>query len=239
VSAKREPAAAPASDILRLERVTMAFGGLKAVNAVDLSVPTGEIFGLIGPNGAGKTTVVEAITGFVSPVAGTIRLDGTSIDALSPTRRARAGLGRSFQSLELFEDITVRENLLVAADDRALRAYGSDLVRPGRLELSSVAVAAVREFGLEADLELLPDELAYGRRRLVAIARAIAASPRVLLLDEPAAGLSESESGELGTLIRRLAHEVGLVRDFVEAAGTDDRMRDGYPSVQAAVDAAK
>ena len=133
-----------------------------------------------------------------------------------PTRRARAGLGRSFQSLELFEDVTVRENLLVACDDHDPARYGLDLVHPGRPVLSPVAAAAVREFGLERDLDALPDSLPHGRRRLVAIARAVAASPSVLLLDEPAAGLAAIETEELGRLVRWLAHDVGLAVLMIE-----------------------
>jgi ABC-type branched-subunit amino acid transport system ATPase component len=123
-----------------------------------------------------------------------------AIDRWSPTRRARSGLGRSFQSLELIEDLTVRENLLVACDAHDLGRYATDLVHPGRPALTPVAATAVREFGLEPDLDTLPDALPHGRRRLVAIARAVAASPKVLLLDEPAAGLSGPEGDELGHL---------------------------------------
>jgi ABC-type branched-subunit amino acid transport system ATPase component len=110
----------------------------------------------------------------------------------------------------------VKENLLVACDQQDARRYGTDLVLPGKAELSSVAVAAIREFGLETDLDAFPDSLPYGRRRIVAIARAVAASPAVLLLDEPAAGLTSVESEELGRLVRWLAHDVGLAVLLIE-----------------------
>ena len=202
---------------LDVHDLTVRFGGVVALDGVSLDVRPGEVLGLIGPNGAGKTTFIDAVAGFVAIDPGaTVVLDGQAVDGWSPTRRARRGLGRSFQSLELFEDVTVRDNLLVACDDHDVARYGIDLVHPGRLTLSPVAVAAVREFDLEPDLDALPGELSHGRRRLVAIARAIAASPSVLLLDEPAAGLSGAESEELGRLVRWLAHDVGLAVLLIE-----------------------
>ena len=203
--------------VLAVRDLTVRFGGVVALDDVDLDVRPGEVLGLIGPNGAGKTTFIDAVTGFVATdPASAITLDGESIDGWSPTRRARAGLGRSFQSLELFEDITVAENLLVACDEQDIARFGIDLVHPGRPTLSPVALAAVREFGLDADLDAMPDTLPHGRRRLVAIARAVAAAPSVLLLDEPAAGLAAVETEELGRLVRWLAHDVGLAVLLIE-----------------------
>jgi ABC-type branched-subunit amino acid transport system ATPase component len=203
--------------LLDIRKATKRFEGLLAVSNVDLQIEEGQIIGLIGPNGAGKTTFIDAVAGFVTADPGaTVVLDDTPIDGWSPTRRARAGLGRSFQSLELFEDVTVRENLLVACDEHDVVRYGADLVRPGRPMLTPVAAAAVREFGLEGDLDVTPDRLPHGRRRLVAIARAVAAAPSVLLLDEPAAGLTAIETEELGRLVRKLAHETGLAVLMIE-----------------------
>jgi sulfate-transporting ATPase len=119
-------------------------------------------------------------------------------------------LSRSFQSLELFDDLTVRENLLAAADPRDRLAYATDLVRPGRPPLPAPVVAAVEELSLGPLLDRRAEDLSYGQRRLVAIARAVASSPSVLMLDEPAAGLDETESAELGRLVRRLADEWGM-----------------------------
>ncbi|MEV4509309.1 branched-chain amino acid ABC transporter permease/ATP-binding protein [Dactylosporangium sp. NPDC049525] len=192
---------------LHVSGLRVQFGGVVAVDDVSLDLVPGEVHGLIGPNGAGKTTVIDALTGFVRPARGTIRLDDTSIGPWSARRRARAGVARSFQSLELFADLSVRENLAVACDDGSARRYATDLVAPGRIQLTPSALAAVREFRLEDDLDRRPGELAFGKRRLVAIARAVAADPRVLLLDEPAAGLSDEEARELGTLIRTLARD--------------------------------
>ena len=201
---------------LDVEDVSVRFGGVAALKGVSLSLRPGEVTGLIGPNGAGKTTMIDAITGFVTAASGTITLNGQVISRWSPRRRAAAGLGRSFQSLELFESMTVRDNLRTAADRRDARAYLTDLVRPGHAPLPAGAIAAVREFGLEADLDRRPEELPYGTRRLVAIARAVATSPSVLLLDEPAAGLDETETAELGRLVRRLAKEWGIAVLLVE-----------------------
>ncbi len=201
---------------LTVEHLTVRFGGVVAVDDVSLAVRPGEVVGLIGPNGAGKTTIIDAVTGFVSPSRGVVAVNGEDVSRWSPRRRALAGVGRSFQSLELFESMTVLENLRAASDDRRVSAYITDLVRPGDRPLNGTAIAAVQEFGLEAELERRPDELPLGKRRLVAIARAVAAKPSVLLLDEPAAGLDELETAELGQLIRRLATEWGLAVLVIE-----------------------
>ena len=192
---------------LIVSALTVRFGGITAVDGVDLDVQPGQVVGLIGPNGAGKTTVIDAITGFVRPSAGRIELDGHEITRWSTARRSREGLRRSFQSLELFEDITVGENIHAGADKSTALSWLTDLFHPGRLPLSPSASTAVRDFELQDDLDSLPGALSYGRRRLVGIARAVASGPAVVLLDEPAAGLDEAESRELATSIRRLADE--------------------------------
>ncbi len=201
---------------LELRDVTVNFGGVVALKDSSLEVRPGEVLGLIGPNGAGKTTLIDAATGFVRPRSGHVMIDGREITKLNARQRARLGMTRSFQSLELFEDMTVRDNLRTACDRRDPMAYLSDLVRPGDPPLSPAAVAAVREFGLEADLERKPGELPYGRRRLVGIARAVATEPSILMLDEPAAGLDDNETNELGDLIRRLADDWGIAILLVE-----------------------
>ena len=190
--------------------VSVRFGGQRALEEVDLEIRPGEIVGLIGPNGAGKSTLVEVISGFQPATAGTVRLDGRSIDRLSPARRARAGVGRTFQSLELFEDMTVEENVRAAADVCPLPRYLADLVWPRRRPLGPAGEAALAHFGLEPLLDRKPAELDHARRRLVAIARALAARPAVLMLDEPAAGLDETEAAELARLIRRVVAQWGI-----------------------------
>ncbi len=190
--------------------LTQRFGGFTALRDVDLEVGPGEVVGLLGPNGAGKTTLIDCVSGNNRLTAGSVTWSGQDITRWAPYRRARAGLSRSFQSLELFDDLTVRENLLAAADPRDRLAYLTDLVRPGHPPLPAPVVAAVEELSLAPLLDRRAEDLSYGQRRLVAIARAVACSPSVLMLDEPAAGLDETESAELGRLVRRLADEWGM-----------------------------
>jgi sulfate-transporting ATPase len=234
---------------LAIEHLSVRFGAVLAVDEVSLSVRPGEVVGLIGPNGAGKTTLIDAVTGFVPASGGSISLGGERIDRLNATKRARIGVRRSFQSLELFEDVSVEENIRAGSDLRASRlSWLTDLFWPGRHDLPPTAVAAVHEFELEPVLDTTPEELPYGRRRLVGIARTVASGPSVVMLDEPAAGLDDRERGDLGRLIRRLAdernmavllveHDVGLVMstcdrvvviDFgrVIASGAPSQIRD-------------
>jgi sulfate-transporting ATPase len=190
--------------------ITVRFGGTTAVDGVSVTVKPGTIVGLIGPNGAGKTSFIDAVTGFTRPQGGELRLDGRSINRWSPVRRARAGLGRSFQSLELFEDSTVFDNLRAASDPRDAGSYLRDLVYPFAPALPGEVLSAIKEFRLEEELDRLVEDLSYGKRRLLAIARAVATRPGILLLDEPAAGLGELESAELAHLVKRLASEWGM-----------------------------
>jgi ABC-type branched-subunit amino acid transport system ATPase component/ABC-type branched-subunit amino acid transport system permease subunit len=200
---------APAT--LAVEDLRVRFGVVTAVAGVSFEVAPGEVVGLIGPNGAGKTTIIDAVTGFVRPASGAVRLDSREIQRLGAARRASLGVRRSFQSLELFEDLSVEDNIRAGAEQAATKAsWLGDLVWPGRHPLGPTAVAAIRGFDLVDDLATMPEELSYGRRRLVGIARALASGPSVLLLDEPAAGLDENESRELAVLIRRLADERGM-----------------------------
>ncbi|AZG45464.1 branched-chain amino acid ABC transporter permease/ATP-binding protein [Gordonia insulae] len=186
------------------------FGSVRAVDDVSFTVEAGKVVGLIGPNGAGKTSVVDAITGYSPTATGQVTLGDQALHDLPAHKRARAGVSRSFQNLELFEDLSVLENIRAASDDRRLAAYATDLVHPGNRPLSSTAIAAIKEFDLLDDLHRPVRDLPYGRRRLVAIARAVATRPSILLLDEPAAGLDEQESAELAVLTRKLADEWNL-----------------------------
>jgi sulfate-transporting ATPase len=204
------PAALSVSDL------SVRFGAVQAVDGVSLEVRPGQVVGLIGPNGAGKTTLIDAVCGMVPSSSGRVRIGDHDVTDLPPYRRVRAGLGRSFQSLELFEDLTIRENLRAAYEPRDRLAYLENLLRAGRDPAPPAAAAAVEIFRLGADLDRLPNELPAGRRRLVAIARAVAAEPSVLLLDEPAAGLDEGESTELAQLIRRLADDWAIAVLLVE-----------------------
>jgi ABC-type branched-subunit amino acid transport system ATPase component/branched-subunit amino acid ABC-type transport system permease component len=204
----RTPRARPVT--LKVDNLTVRFGGNTALSNLTLEVRPGEVVGMIGPNGAGKTTAIEAITGFVTPADGTIYLDSTSIGAYNPERRARAGVGRSFQSLELFDDLTVLENIQAACDQRDLPAFITGLVRPGYGRLTPQARAAIVDFGLEGQLHVQARHLSYAQRRLLGVARAVAGGSSILLLDEPAAGLNRANCATLSDCIRRLATTSGI-----------------------------
>jgi sulfate-transporting ATPase len=195
---------------LTFDSVSVSFGGIKALSNVSLSVQPGEIVGLIGPNGAGKTTAIDVIAGFVDPDSGTIEFGDQRIESWSAYRRARAGIARTFQGLELFEDLTVLDNLRSAADGADKFGYLSGLVRADEPSLSEATLVSVREFGLEGHLDDVVRELPYGLRRLVGIARAVAADPAVLLLDEPTAGLDERESREVAEILRTIPMRRGI-----------------------------
>jgi sulfate-transporting ATPase len=237
---------------LVIEELSVRFGGVVALDGVSVTVRSGEVVGLIGPNGAGKTTLIDAVTGITRRYHGHVSLDGRALDRLGPSQRARAGFARSFQSLELFDDLTVEENIRVASERPGPWAYVGDLAHPIRRRLAPFVVAAITEFGLLDDLAKRPGELAFGRRRLLGIVRAVAAGPKIVLLDEPAAGLDERESTELVELLRGLAtrwnlgvllveHNMGVVMkacdritalDFgqVIATGTPEEVR-RHPAV--------
>ena len=183
--------------------VHVRFAGVHAVAGVDLTLAPGEVVGLIGPNGAGKTTLVNVLSGFQRPTEGAVRLDGADITRWPPHRRGRAGIGRTFQSVRVFPGLTVLENLEAAsyAAGRSRRAAARD------------AAELLDLVGLPAVTNTRAGALAYGQERRLGIARALAAGPRFLLLDEPAAGLNEQESDELLALLRALpaGREVGLL----------------------------
>ena len=202
------PRAAPLP--LHVRDLTVRYGGVVAVDGLSLDVEPGRVVGLIGPNGAGKTSAIDAVTGFTRAASGSVRLGERDVTRVPVHRRAGAGLSRSFQSLELFEDMTVLDNLYAACERPGRWTWLTDLIRPGSRPLPTQVLVAVREFGLQDSLDRPVGDLSYGERRLLAIARAVATSPSVLLLDEPAAGLSDDETRELAQLVRRLAEDWGM-----------------------------
>lgn len=195
---------------LGVDDVSLRFGGVVALEHVSFSVHPGEVVGLVGPNGAGKTTMLDVITGFASPTSGSVLLDGEAIGSWSPERRARIGIARSWQAVELFEEMTVGENLLVGSDRQEFRRYFLDLLHPGHPTRDVVMQSVIEELNLGAVLDERPSALSQGQARLVGIGRAICTQPTVLLLDEPAAGLDAQESRELGILIRQVARDRGI-----------------------------
>ena len=189
--------------VLEVTGLTVRHGGLVALHDVDLLVDEGTIAGLIGPNGAGKTTFIDTLSGFTRARVGRITFAGERVEELAPHDRARRGLVRTFQSLELFDDLTVRENLLVAEATPSLRSTVTDLFRR-KDQRSPRAEELLDDLGLTGWADRRPAELSNGQRHLVALARAVVARPRLLLLDEPAAGLDPAETAELGQILQRL-----------------------------------
>ncbi len=226
--------------VLSARGVSVSFGGVHAVVDVDLDVEPGQLVGLIGPNGAGKTTFVDAISGFV-PHRGTVTLDGVDITGSSPHSRARRGLSRTWQAIELFDDLTVRENLTVAAQHPSTLATLKELfARP--IPLSQGIDEALEAFALEELADATPTELTQGQRKLVGVARALAARPKCLCLDEPAAGLDAHESVAFGRHLREIVdrgtptllidHDMGLVlgiSDHVVVLEFGQVIADGTP----------
>lgn len=197
------PAVDDTAPLLRVTDLTVHHGGLVALDHVSMELEQGSIVGLIGPNGAGKTTLIDALSGFTTPTDGRIVFDGGRIDALAPHLRARAGLVRTFQSLELFEDLTVAENLLLVLDRPGAWSLLTDALRPRRREHTAVA-EVLDVLGLHDCAARRPGELSNGQRHLAALGRALIARPRLLLLDEPAAGLDPTETTALNTILRSL-----------------------------------
>ena len=214
--------------LLDVRELTVNYGGVAANLAIDLQVERGTVVGLIGPNGAGKTTLIDAVTGFTVPTAGRVVFDGVELTGLGPAARARAGLARTFQSVELFDDLTVRDNLAVAASQPRWYSLLVDLVVPGRRrhEGADRVERALAAMGLHDLADRRGSDLSHGQRTLVGMARALAAEPSLVLLDEPAAGLDTGESRQLGTRIRGLAadglsillidHDMELVMDVCD-----------------------
>jgi len=243
-------------NILETRGLTVTFGGLNANDKVDLIVPKGKFVGLIGPNGAGKTTFIDAITGYVPMSAGTATFAGEDIGELKPHERAQRGLVRTFQSLELFEDLSVRDNLLVAAYPTKWYSFILDMLHltPTDPKTEERVGWALDIMGLTDEADAMPTDLSHGRRKLVGVARALAAQPELILLDEPAAGLDTAESQNLGRHLREfldhdmsvflIDHDMGLVLsvcdyiyvlDFgkIIAEGTPAEVRED-PAVKAA-----
>jgi len=207
--------------LLAVDGLHVSFGGVAAVDDVSFSVEAGMLFGLIGPNGAGKTTCIEALTGYLPHARGRVSFEGRDLRGLAPHRRARLGLVRTFQAIELFDDLTVRDNLRAAANRRTWWQSLGDLVAPRWHDDESAIDDALELLGLTDIAACTPSELPQGQRKLAGVARALAGRPRMVLLDEPAAGLDTAESLALGARLRAVVnagvtvllvdHDMGLV----------------------------
>jgi branched-chain amino acid transport system ATP-binding protein len=206
--------------LLVTDGLSVSFGGVHAVRNLNLRVERGTLVGLIGPNGAGKTTAIDALTGFVKS-SGTATFDGVDISSWPVHKRARVGLVRTWQSTELFSDLTIAENLRVGTEPQTLGGTLADLVAPSRSGAPSELLRHLERFGLTHMADKLPSALSHGQRKLVGVARSLAANPKLVLVDEPAAGLDSTESGALGASLRAVVddgtamllidHDMGLV----------------------------
>lgn len=209
--------------LLEARGLSVNYGGLYANKDIDLDCHTGKLVGLIGPNGAGKTTFIDAITGFTPVSEGKVTFDGVDLAGITPDKRAQMGLTRTFQSLELFEDLSVRDNLMAAAEQPKWHSFITDIVLPGRneREFKEQVDWALEVMDLTDKADTLPSDLSHGQRKLISVARALAAKPKLVLLDEPAAGLDTAESQLLGQHLREfldydmslflIDHDMGLV----------------------------
>lgn len=193
--------------LLEMQNVVKRFGGLTAVSNMSFHVEKGEIFGVIGPNGAGKTTIFNLITGVYPVSEGNILFDGQSISGKKPYQIINGGIARTFQNIRLFTGMTVLENILVGQHDHLKSGFFASVIHTSvqkkeEKEVREEAMELLRFVGLEQDADRLATELPYGKQRKLEIARALAARPKLILLDEPAAGMNDSETAALTELIR-------------------------------------
>ena len=236
-----------ARKVLEVNDLTIKFGGVTALNGVTIHVDEAEIAALIGPNGAGKTTIFNVVTGYYAPSSGNFLLDGKSLVGQRPHAIAREGLSRTFQNIRLFGDMTALENVSTAADGLNKSGligslFGSPRSRRDELNSRKKAESLLQFIGLEHRAGQLARNLPYGDQRRLEIARALALNPKVLLLDEPAAGFNPQEKSELGQLIRKIRevghsvllieHDMSLVMDVSDRVMVLDfgnKIADGKP----------
>lgn len=207
--------------LLKLENVGIQFGGLKAVSGVNMELFKGEMVGLIGPNGAGKTTIFNQLTGVYIPTEGIITFDGNKINGLPPYKITRKGISRTFQNIRLFGDMTVLDNVKVAYHSQSKHSIISSILRlpshfKGEQEIEEKAISFLKIFNLDSYKNEMAKNLPYGQQRRLEIARALAASPKLLLLDEPAAGMNPQETKQLMDLISFIRNEFNLTILLIE-----------------------
>jgi ABC-type branched-subunit amino acid transport system ATPase component len=198
---------------LRVDGITVRFGGLTALDDVTIEAPQGSITGLIGPNGAGKTTLFNVCSGFQPPSSGRVYLGDREVTGMGPVRRARLGIGRTFQVMELFRDLTVRENVEVAVEARSIGDNPLSLLglrstdRKARVQNREAVDEILALTGLSSEADVLAGNLPTGRARLLELARSVARGPKLLLLDEPSSGLGARDTERIGELLGNLVRE--------------------------------
>ena len=193
--------------LLEVKNLGIVFGGLHAVEGFNLSLEKGQLYGLIGPNGAGKTTVFNLLTGVYKPTTGTFSLDGVKLTGKNPVEISKAGIARTFQNIRLFKNLTVLDNVKLGLHNQVKYSTAEGILRLPRFfksekKMNEKAMDLLKVFGLENEASTLADNLPYGKQRKLEIARALATNPKLLLLDEPAAGMNPSETQELMDTIR-------------------------------------
>ncbi|HEM3924634.1 TPA: ABC transporter ATP-binding protein [Streptococcus suis] len=207
--------------LLEVKDLTKNFGGLTAVGDVTMELHEGELVGLIGPNGAGKTTLFNLLTGVYEPSEGTISLAGTILNGKAPSKIASLGLGRTFQNIRLFKNMTVLENVLIGLGNHGKSEVFASFFRlpafyKNEEELKAKAIDLLKIFDLDGDADTLAKNLPYGQQRRLEIVRALATEPKILFLDEPAAGMNPQETAELTQLIRKIKEEFGITIILIE-----------------------
>ncbi len=207
--------------LLEVKDLTKNFGGLTAVGDVTMELHEGELVGLIGPNGAGKTTLFNLLTGVYEPSEGTITLAGTLLNGKAPSKIASLGLGRTFQNIRLFKNMTVLENVLIGLGNHGKAEVFASFFRlpafyKNEESLKTKAIELLKIFDLDGDVDTLAKNLPYGQQRRLEIVRALATEPKILFLDEPAAGMNPPETAELTQLIRKIKEEFNITIMLIE-----------------------
>ena len=207
--------------LLKIDKLTKEFGGLKAVPNFNMEINKGELIGLIGPNGAGKTTAFNLMTGVYEPTSGKMEFDGKSLIGLKPYQVTQRGIARTFQNIRLFADLTVLDNVKIAYHFHVKYGVAESVLRIGRYypeedEIEAKALECLKMFKLDDRRDEIARNLPYGEQRRLEIARALAAQPQLLLLDEPAAGMNPQETHELMEMIRWIRDELKLTILLIE-----------------------
>ena len=210
-----------ATPMLEIKNLAIQFGGLKAVDNLNLTIKKNQLYGLIGPNGAGKTTVFNMLTGVYKPTAGTIYLDGENITGKSPAQINRHGIARTFQNIRLFKDMSVLDNVKVGLHNQKKYTAIEGVLRLPRYfkeekEMDEKALELLKVFELDGEKDTLSSNLPYGKQRKLEIARALATNPKLLLLDEPAAGMNPNETAELMENIRFIIEKFDMTVLLIE-----------------------